>query len=302
MIKRVKVDTTPHDITVAWLTAMREGALKFGFGTVRDLLEQVDIVRWSNTTATNIIAEKKGPKIGLFVTEGYEKSLYSGSTESPAFACLVDIANIEVVRLPLDGAQLMLQLKKLLEKGVRRICISLKDGLKNIEDEIQLKEIFEAQYPDHYLGNVPFLSAGDICKHPDDMTRTHVALMNSYVHDAMARAMFKAEDNLRERGYPGTLLLGHIDGGGARVAKTKPYQIPLGGEPGGGILHIRKKIEDAFGATVPECMGNGDMLGLMWGECEHQNGMHFIGQGIVHPEVIDPVIGGTGAFGNPSEI
>jgi len=65
----------------------------------------------------------------------------------------------------------------------------------------------------------------------------------------------------------------------------------LGGEPGGGIPHIRRKIEDAFGATVQECMGNGDMLGLMWGECEHKNGMHFIGQGIVHPEVIDPETG-----------
>jgi len=222
VIKRVKVDTTPHDITVSWLTAMREGAVKFDFPTLRDFLEQVDIVRWSNTTATNIIAEKKGPKIGLFVTEGYEDSLYSSAKESPAFSRLVESANIETVSRPLDSAALVLQLKKLLETGVRRICISLKDGLKNLTDEMKLKEIFEEQYPDHYLGNVPFLSAGDICKHPDDMTRTHVALMNSYVHDAMARAMFKAEDDLRDRGYLGTLLLGHVDGGVARVAKTKP--------------------------------------------------------------------------------
>ncbi len=65
----------------------------------------------------------------------------------------------------------------------------------------------------------------------------------------------------------------------------------VGGEPGGGIPHVRKKIEDAFGATVRECMGNGDMMGLMWGECEYKNGMHFIGQGMVHPEVIDPETG-----------
>ena len=65
----------------------------------------------------------------------------------------------------------------------------------------------------------------------------------------------------------------------------------VGGEPGGGIPHIRKKIEDAFGAVVRECMGNGDMLGLMWAECEHKNGMHFIAQGAVHPEIIDPETG-----------
>ena len=67
----------------------------------------------------------------------------------------------------------------------------------------------------------------------------------------------------------------------------------VGGEPGGGIPHIRQKIEDTFGANVQECMGNGDMLGLMWAECEYKNGMHFIGQGACHPEIIDPDTGKT---------
>ena len=65
----------------------------------------------------------------------------------------------------------------------------------------------------------------------------------------------------------------------------------VGGEPGGGIPHVRRKIEDAFGANVQECMGNGDMLGLMWAECEYKNGMHFVGQGACHPEIIDPTTG-----------
>ena len=65
VIKRVKVDTTPpHDITVSWLTAMREGAVKFEFPTLSDFLEQVDIVRWSNTTATNILRERRGRVAG----------------------------------------------------------------------------------------------------------------------------------------------------------------------------------------------------------------------------------------------
>jgi phenylacetate-CoA ligase len=65
----------------------------------------------------------------------------------------------------------------------------------------------------------------------------------------------------------------------------------VGGEPGGGIPHIRQKIEDTYGANVQECMGNGDMLGLMWAECEYKNGMHFVGQGACHPEIIDPTTG-----------
>ena len=41
-VERVKVDTTPHDHTVAWTNCLREGASKFGFATLRDFLEQVD--------------------------------------------------------------------------------------------------------------------------------------------------------------------------------------------------------------------------------------------------------------------
>ncbi len=65
----------------------------------------------------------------------------------------------------------------------------------------------------------------------------------------------------------------------------------IGGEPGGGIPKIRQKMEEAFAAEVRECMGNGDMLGLMWAECEQKNGMHFIAQGACHPEIIDPASG-----------
>lgn len=221
-IRRAKVDTTPHDLTVSWIKCMQEGAQKFGFTDLRAFLEQVDIVRWSNTTATNIVAERKGPKLGLFVTGGYEKTLYSALSKSPVFGQLIEESNVRGVADPLDPNELVIQLKELLEQGVRRICISLKDGLKDLEKEIRIKEIFEEQYPDHYLGNVPFLIAGDLCKHPDDMTRTHMALLNSYVHGPMAQTMFKAEDELRESGFSKPLLLGHTNGGVARVAKTKP--------------------------------------------------------------------------------
>ena len=49
-----------------------------------------------------------------------------------------------------------------------------------------------------------------------------MALLNSYVHGPMAQSMFKAEDEIREQGFLKPILLGHTDGGVARVSKTKP--------------------------------------------------------------------------------
>jgi N-methylhydantoinase A len=220
-IKRVKVDTTPHDLTVAWINCLRQGAAQFGFSTIRDFLERVEIMRWSSTVATNVIAERKGPKLGLFVSQGQQKSLYSNAPMSPAVGLLVDESNVEEVQLPLDTESLLMRIRHLLERGVRRIWISLGDALRH-DEEAKIKKIFEEQYPDHYLGNVPLLLGRDILKHHDDMTRTHMALMNSYVHGPMAVTMFKAEDELRDRGFLKPLLVGHIDGGVARVSKTKP--------------------------------------------------------------------------------
>lgn len=220
--RRAKVDTTPHDLTISLFNCLYAGAAAFGLSNVKDLLRECDIVRWTNTIATNVVAEGKGPRVGLFVTQGYEHSLYSPGAQSSAIGRVVSADNIVGVAQPLDIDDLLIRLKPLLDQGVRRICISLKDGLENSADEMAVKRVFEDQYPDHYLGTIPLLMGSDICKHPDDMTRTHVALLNAYVHGPMAQAMFKAEDDLRHEGFTKPLLVGHINGGVTRVAKTKP--------------------------------------------------------------------------------
>ncbi len=67
--------------------------------------------------------------------------------------------------------------------------------------------------------------------------------------------------------------------------------ILAGGEPGASIAAIRHKVEETFGCVFLEMMGNGDMAGEIWSECEYKRGMHFIAQGIVHPEIIHPESG-----------
>ena len=61
-----------------------------------------------------------------------------------------------------------------------------------------------------------------------------------------------------------------------------------GGEPGAAIPSVRQEVEETFGCKFLEMMGNGDVCSQMFSECEHRRGMHFIGQGIIYPEIIDP--------------
>jgi phenylacetate-CoA ligase len=76
-------------------------------------------------------------------------------------------------------------------------------------------------------------------------------------------------------------------------SEADPSAIPLthvvtGGEPGGGIPAIRDHIQRVLGVTVTEVMGIGDIAPSLFGECPHQQGMHFCGAGHVWVELIDP--------------
>ena len=65
----------------------------------------------------------------------------------------------------------------------------------------------------------------------------------------------------------------------------------VAGEPGGGEPAMRARLEAAWGASVTEAMGIGDISPSLWGECEAKAGMHFSGRGFVHFELIDPASG-----------
>ncbi len=68
-------------------------------------------------------------------------------------------------------------------------------------------------------------------------------------------------------------------------------RVLVAGEPGGGEPAFRAQLEEGWGARVTEAMGIGDIGVSLWGECEHQDGMHLGAHGFVHPELIDPESG-----------
>uniref|UniRef100_A0A831WXE3 Phenylacetate--CoA ligase family protein n=1 Tax=Thermorudis peleae TaxID=1382356 RepID=A0A831WXE3_9BACT len=68
-------------------------------------------------------------------------------------------------------------------------------------------------------------------------------------------------------------------------------RMALGGEPGAGLPEIRQQIEETWRCKVYDAMGTADFVPVMWSECEFHSGMHFLGQGAVIVEFIDPATG-----------
>jgi acetophenone carboxylase len=216
----VKVDTTPHDFTVCFFECLNEGARRFGYEDLSRFLQDVAVIRWSSTIATNVVAERKGPKLGLLVSRGPIENLY-GTTPSPAVGFLVAPQHVEVVRTPVERDDILRAARQLLERGARRVCVSFAGAHLDPRDEWLAKSWIEEQYPDLYLGSVPVLLGSDMLHHPDDQTRTHLALINAYVHTPLATSLFKAEDQILEMRYQHPIYVGHVNGGVARISKTK---------------------------------------------------------------------------------
>jgi len=155
------------------------------------------------------------------VSEGTGEELYGAST-SAAVGRVIAAKNIVALRDGASDTETLTAIRALLEDGVRRIAVSMGGGFEDDSAEQAVRRIVDENFPDHYLGAVPLVLGSEICRHPDDQTRTHIALVNAYVHTPLAVALFKAEDQLLEQhNYRRPVYIAHVNGGVARVAKTK---------------------------------------------------------------------------------
>jgi acetophenone carboxylase len=151
------------------MDCLLKGSEKAGLEELSDFLAKVEVLRWSSTITTNVLAEKKGPKLGLLIDKGQEATLY-GLETSVTLGGIIDQENVIDLDHEFTDEELLSVVKKLLENGVRRICISLSGSLFDDSREKRIKKIIQDQYLDHYVGAVPVLSGSELIKHPDCRT------------------------------------------------------------------------------------------------------------------------------------
>lgn len=221
----VKVETTPHDVTLSFVQVLEAARERVGAPTLRDFLDRVGLIRWSSTITSNVLAQKTGPKIGLLVSAGNEDTLYGSAEDAAAVVgTLVARTDITGIADDADDDTVRIAVKSLFDRGIRRINISLAGAFPDNSRERRIVSMIDQQYPDHFLGSIPALPASEILLRRDDKTRTFVSLINAYVHPALAITLYRAEETVRvDHGWRGNVLVGHINGGVARIGKTTAF-------------------------------------------------------------------------------
>jgi len=256
--EQVKVDTTPHDLTVCFINCIEEAARRFGI-SVYELLSQTSVIRYSTTIGTNCLLQRKGPKLGLILTEGFADTLYSPDSQPEALTVLAEIVSpgmrvglreevdeAGAIALPIDREEVRQAVEFLLDSGALSIVISLRNSALNASHEQEAKAGIDSEYPRHYLGSVPVLMASAVTVERDDHIRTNTALLNAYIHRDMVRYLYRADDALRQRGYRQPLLVAHSSGGAARVAKTTALNTYNSG-PVAGLIGCSKIAGELYG-------------------------------------------------------
>ncbi|MCL6625878.1 MAG: hydantoinase/oxoprolinase family protein, partial [Alicyclobacillus shizuokensis] len=273
--KTVKVDTTPHDLTICFNNCIAEGARRFGFDQVEDFLVRTKTIRLSTTIGTNSIIQRTGPKIGLLVSAGHEQDLYQ--EQNPILHFLVDPDLVVGLSESVDGQGTMiepvrpedvrLQTKRLLEAGARVFVVSLSNAHLNPANEVRVRQIIQEDFPTHYLGSKPILLGSEVSLRTDDGIRTNAAIVNAYLHRDMVKYLYKADEEIRQRGFTRPLLVAHANGGVARVAKTKAIDTYNSGPAAGllGSLNVGKQYGLDNILTV-DVGGTSTDVGLIYNE------------------------------------
>ena len=244
-----KALTTHHHLSLGFREALESACKTLELG-VQDVLSQLDSVRYATTLGTNALIERKGPKVALLVTAGFESAVPLsrgrgyGEGLDPALQsdlpaadrpqALVPIPMIAPVRerldalgnlvMPLDEDDLREKIRRLVDRGAQAFVVGLVNSVVNPAHERRVEEILLEEYPEHMLGAMPVVLSHKVAGRKGEYVRWSSAILDAFLHDVMYHGLSSLELNLRESSYQRPMLVIHNSGGMAQLNSTDALQ------------------------------------------------------------------------------
>lgn len=250
-----KTLTTPHDLTECFVKSLEALSEKlWGYVDLPALVSSVDYIRYSTTQGTNAIVQRKGPRLGLLTdAESFQDSIHA--TAPDLFEAFV---GDRVRILPKDWQtngrhDLTSSVSKLVSGGANRVIIAMSGSNAAAAEKIAKRNLYRV-FPRHLLGAVPLLFSTELTNIGTPEQRAWASLINAFLHPAMEKFLYNAENKLREHRARKPLLIFRNDGNSTRVAKTiaiKTYSSgPQGGIVGGEVLLRHYNIPNAISIDI----------------------------------------------------
>lgn len=246
---QAKALTTHNNLSTGFMDALERACKAIG-QDMESVLSGVDAVRYATTLGTNALIERKGPRIGLICTAGFESVVpvmrgrgYGDGMPEQYKADLpgadrpeplVDKPMIAGVRERVDWKGDVVQ--KLVEEDVRRAVLQLVDrgaqafvvgltnSVLNAEHEKAVERIISEEYPGHFLGGIPVILSHKVAGRKGEYARIMSAILDAYLHGKMHHGLSGLEVTLRDNGYRRPMLVTHNSGGMAQLNSTHALQ------------------------------------------------------------------------------
>lgn len=238
------------------------------------IYHQMDrLISHGSTVATNIVVERKGARIGLIVTKGFEDTTrimrgMGRATGEPPETVLkvaethkpeplvppgrvhgvnerIDSEGREVVAL--DEAEVTAAARRLVADGVEAIAVAFLWSVRNDAHEQRARELVAAAAPGVFV-----TVSSEISKAVGEYERFVATLINAYVGPVTSRYLHGVQDRLNEIGFTGELHIMQCHGGMVPlgVGADRPI-FTIGSGPVGGLVGC---------ARICAELGTGDVI------------------------------------------
>lgn len=281
-IFRGKADSTHYDLKVGFMNATRRAAEPTG-DSLEEILSNADTIAYSTTVGTNALLERRGTKLGLITTKGFEHTVHVGRArnwgdglptekkydrgravrpiplipQDRIVAVQERIDNLGNVIIPLREAEVLKKVQELVDKGVRGFVVVLLNSYKNPDHEVRIGELIAEQYPECYLGHMPIYLSHQIAPKSGEYRRSMTVIIDAYLRELTEGHLLRLSDDLREIGYRRPVFVAKNTGGLSSLSRTQALHL-LGSSPAatvmgsdyiGGVIGLRNIVVSDMGGT-----------------------------------------------------
>jgi N-methylhydantoinase A/oxoprolinase/acetone carboxylase beta subunit len=263
-----KVPTSGDDPSVGTLAGIRELCDQAG-----DTPAGLERVLHGTTTATNIVLEHNGARVGMVTTAGYRDILHVGRQKRPfnfsnyqdlpwqshplvrrRFRKTVSERTLHdgTVLVPLDEDAVRDAVRALRDDGCESIAVCLLFSFVNPAHEQRVKEIVEEEFPDAFLS-----VSSEILSQYREYERFSTTALNAYVGPRVASYVARLDSSLRDAGVrTGVHLMTSSSGVvTAEGAVARPVNLVMSGPVAGVIGSIWAAGQAGFDNVITVDVG-----------------------------------------------
>ncbi|MCM3739770.1 hydantoinase/oxoprolinase family protein [Oceanobacillus luteolus] len=198
--------------------------------------EDISVFSHGTTAGTNALIERKLPKTALIATKGFrDVTEIRRGTKLDLWDAYKDVAEPYIKRrdrfeineridysgnilVEVDEQEVIELAKKLKKRNVESIAISFMNAYVNGDNERKAKEILQRELPDVYIS-----TSSEVLPEIFEHERTSTTIINSVLGPKVSKYIDVLQNQIKEKGYDGEILVLHSGGGVMTSENVQKY-------------------------------------------------------------------------------